>query len=115
MNEEEKQQLINEIVERLLLMIPDVIGNLITNHVSLVRMNKEFYDKFPEFRGKKDIVASVVEMIEGQDPTVDYKDILEKSVPEIRNRIERVKDLDLVSIKKPNRDLSNLFSDHGEL
>jgi len=115
MNESEKQELINEITERLYLSLPDIIGNLITNHITKLRINKEFYSKHPEFRDKKPIVASVVEMIEGQDPTVDYEDILQKAVPEINRRLRMTKSLDFKPISEPDRDLKNLTFDNGVL
>ena len=104
-----KQEVVDEVVEKVLLMLPEIIGNLITNHMSMLKINKDFYLKHPEFRGKKDIVTSVIEMIEGQDPTVDYEDILNDAVPEIKKRINQVKGLDFKSLPEPNR------SFHGEL
>ena len=86
--EEEKQEIIEAAVEKALLMIPEVVGNMMTNHVAMAKINSSFYAKHPEFKDKKDIVVSVIEMLEGQDPTVDYKDILKKAVPEIRKRID---------------------------
>lgn len=113
---EEKQEIINELTEKLLLMLPDVIGNLISNHMALLSMNKEFYLKHPELRDNKDIVASVVEMIEGRDPTVDYKDILQQAMPEIQKRIKQVSGLDFNTPKKPDRHLKDMvFEDHGEI
>ena len=57
--EEEKEEIINKAVERALLMLPDTVGNLIANHVALSKLNSKFYADHPEFRDKKDIVASV--------------------------------------------------------
>lgn len=108
--EREKQ----EIIEQVLLRIPEVVGNLIMNQVNLLKMNREFYSKHKEFAKHKDTVASVVEMIEGQSPHLDYKDILTQAVPEIKKRLNLVKDLDM-NISKPNRDLSKLNLDHGDL
>jgi predicted nucleic-acid-binding protein len=110
-----KQEIIDEVIEKLLLMLPDIMGNLITNHISMLEMNKDFYLKHPELRNKKDIVASVIEMIEGQDPTVDYKDILRNALPEIEKRIKQVKDTDFNPVSKPNRLLKDLTFDNGEL
>lgn len=115
MLENEKQDIINEVVEKILLMLPEIIGNLITNHISMLKMNRDFYLKHPELRDKKDIVASVIEMIEGNDPTADYKDILHDAVPEIKRRLGQIKDLDFNSVPKPNRSLKDLTFDNGEL
>ena len=115
MTENEKQEIINGVTEKLLLMLPDIMGNLITNHISTLKMNRDFYLKHPELRDKKDIVASVIEMIEGQDPTVGYEDILRNAVPEIKRRLGQVKDLDFNPVSKPNRSLKDLTFDNGEL
>ena len=110
------KEVVNEVVEKILLMLPDIMGNLITNHMSMLKMNKEFYLAHPELRNNKDVVASVIEMIEGQDPTVDYEDILQKAIPEIKRRLGQVKDLNFEPVSKPNRSLKDLtFTNNGEL
>lgn len=112
---EEKQEIINEVTEKLLLTLPEVIGNLIINHVALLDMNKKFYLDHPDLCDKKDIVASVVEMIEGRDPTADYKDILHQALPEIRERIKQIRNLNLDTPTKPNRRLKDVnFDSNGE-
>ena len=108
--EAEKQEIINAAIEKLLLMLPEVIGNLITNHAALAKINKEFYDKHSEFRKHKDVVASVVERIESLNTMDDYKSILEKSVPEIKKAIADTKNLNMTDVAKPD-----LNFDHGEL
>ena len=115
LTEEEKQEIINRSIEGLFLMLPEVMGSLITNHMSKLKLNKDFYLSHPEFRDKKDIVASVIEMVEGHDPTVDYKDILHKAVPEIKRRLGQVKDLNFEPIPKLNRSFNDVNFDNGEL
>ena len=111
-----KEEIVNEVVERILLMLPDIMGNLITNHISTLNMNKEFYLAHPELRNSKDVVASVIEMIEGQDPTIGYEDILQKALPEIKKRLGQIKDLNFEPVSKPNRNLKDLsFTNNGEL
>jgi len=108
--EEERQSIINEAVERTLLSIPEVIGNLMASHAALAKINKKFYDDYPEFKNSKDVVASVVEVVEGKNPIDNYDKILRDAVPEIRRRIATTKSLDMTNVPRPNRDLS-----HGEL
>lgn len=116
MTEEEKEQLINEIVERILLMIPEVVGNLITDHSYHLRINKKFYKDHPEFRDKKDIVASVVEMVEGKHTLADYETILKEAIPEIQERIRTVTKLSLDTPISAHRNLDSInFKDNGEL
>lgn len=117
--EEERQEIINAAVEKSMLALPEVVGNLILDKISTMKINRNFYSKFPEFRDKKDIVASVIEMVEGENPNVDYEELLKKAVPEIRSRIGTLKSLDIKTTPRPSRDLSKLNldsgSDHGEL
>jgi len=121
--DEERNEIINAAVEKTLLMIPEVIGNLLSSHAALHKINTKFYTDFPEFKDKKDVVASVVEMIEGKNPLAKYEDILRESVPKIRERINTISQLNMDSIfSKPNRDFSNLEigetnkpNPHGEI
>jgi predicted RNA-binding protein with EMAP domain len=92
------QEIIDAAVEKAMLVLPEVVGNLITQHVALSKINKEFYSDHPEFKDKKDIVASVIEMVEGENPLMDYKELLAKSVPKIRERLRTVENLDTKAI-----------------
>lgn len=113
--EDEKKEIIDLAVEKTLLMIPEVVGNLITNHMAMSKINSEFYAKHPEFKNKKDIVVSVIEMMEGKDPTLGHQEILEKAIPEIKNRIEMTKNLNISNVSSDvNRDFGS-FTPHGEL
>jgi hypothetical protein len=105
--DEERNEIINAAVERTLLAIPEVVGNLMANHAALHKINSAFYKKYPEFSGRKDIVQSVVEMIEGKNPTMEYEKMLELAVPEIRKRLIIVKDVDVKgSPKEMKKDFS---------
>ena len=104
---EEKEEIINAAVERTLLSIPEVIGNLMANHAALHKINLKFYQEHPEFRGKKDVVQSIVEMVEGKNPLLSYEEILTKAVPEIKQRLLIMGDLNMTEIK---RDIPRDFS-----
>lgn len=113
MDEKERQEIIdeavNKAVEKTLLLIPEVIGNLMSSHASLHKINQKFYSDYPEFKDKKNIVANIVEMVEGKNPLDDYKTILEKAVPEIRQRILTLKNIDMENVNpKPDRNLKGL-------
>ena len=90
MDEQEKEQLIDEIVERFYLKLPEVVGNLINNYSQQVKLNREFYAKYTEFKGSNQIVSAIIEQIESEDPTRDYEDILKDAVPRIREAIKTV-------------------------
>ena len=92
--EEEKNEIIDKAVEKSMLILPEVVGNLITQHMALSKMNSEFYANHHEFKDKKDVVASVIEMLDGENPLMDYKDLLTKAIPKIRERIRITDKLD---------------------
>lgn len=98
--QEEKEEIIAAAVERTLLAIPDVIGNLMANHAMLHKLNSQFYKDHPEFAKRKDIVQAVVEAVEGKNPLMKYEDILQKSVPEIERRLLISKDVNVDSVVK---------------
>lgn len=107
--EAEKEEIILKAVERAYLGIPELIGNMMANHVALNKINTQFYKDHPEFRDHKDAVMSVVEMTEGKNPLLDYKDILKKAVPEIKQRIKTLKKLDMDTISvNPNRQFEQI-------
>jgi len=106
----EKQQIIDEAVERAILLIPEVVGNLMSNHVALAKINREFYSKYPEFKNKKDIVASVIEAAEMKNPNADYEDLLEQSVGKIRKHIKLSNQLSIDEVTTPpSQDLNGLL------
>jgi len=104
MNDVERESIINETIERMLLRLPEVVGNLITNHVQNNKINKEFYTKYPEFKAHRDVVMAVIEKIDGANPLTDYKDILDKAVPIIKSQIKTQKSLNI----KPSEKLPDL-------
>ena len=100
--ESEIEIIIDRAVEKTLLMVPEVIGNLITHHVSLNKLNKEFYEKNPDLREHKVMVASVIEHTEGQNPPMDYGKLIKKALPEIRKRLEVTQGLDMQKVTPPD-------------
>lgn len=107
---EREQYLIDKAVEKALLSLPEVVGNLMTQHSTHVKMNADFYKAHPEFSDHKDIVSSVVEMIDGQNPLLDYKEKLDKAIPEIRKRIKTFAQLDKSSVtNNPKRDFNGVL------
>lgn len=109
LNEDEKQEIINLVVEKTLLLLPEVIGNLMTNHMALHKINAKFYADYPEFVGKKNVVQAVVEKIDGENPLESYENILAKAVPEIRARLNIVQNLSLSVSDKLPRDMNGVI------
>jgi hypothetical protein len=107
MTPEERESIINEAVERTILMIPEVVGNLMMNHAAKIRANKKFYEKHPEFKEFKEVVASVIEQVEDSDLSKNFEDILTNAIPKIRKRIDQVKLLDTKKVEKPDLNFDN--------
>ena len=85
MNEE---QLIQTIVERMLKILPEVVGNLMATHALNSKLTQEFYKTNPDFKGHEDVIREVVSKIELATPLASYEDILKKALPEIRSQIK---------------------------
>lgn len=117
LTQEEKEEIIAAAVERTLLAIPEVVGNLMANHAMLHKLNSEFYKAHPEFAARKDIVQAVVEYVEGKNPLTKYEDILQIAVPEIERRLLIAKDVNVDSVSKAiPRDFSKIeISQNGVL
>lgn len=115
--EEEKKEIIEAAVEKALLMLPEVVGNLMANHVALAEMNTEFYKNNPELRKHKELVATTVEAIEAEHPYLDYKEILNKAVPEVKKKIKMIDKLDTETVPKSKEGLKDrkFNSDLGEI
>lgn len=109
--EEEKNEIVALAVERAILAMPEVVGNLMANHAALHKMNSEFYKAHPEFAGRKDIVQSVVEMIEGKNPLAKYEEILQMSIPEIQRRLVIAQDINVTEVAREiPRDFTSIKS-----
>ena len=112
MNEVQKYDLTNEqidnivaiVMEKLLNAMPKVVGNLMQQQATANKIRKDFYAKHPELEKHKEVVAQVVSKIEGENLTTPLNIIMERALPIIQERV-RVKDsVDLSSVK--NVDLS---------
>ena len=102
---EERQSIIDEAVDKAvecaLLVLPETVGNLITDHVAMSKINSQFYKDHPEFKDHKQAVASVIEAVEGKNPLLNHEDLLNKAVPEIRERIKTAGSLNMETVS-PN-------------
>lgn len=107
--EEEKQNIVDLAAEKALLLLPETVGALMAQQASLHKLNREFYAEHPEFQNHKDAVMSVIEQVEGKDPMKKYEDILKEAVPEIRKRINTMKNLDMNNVStNPDRKFKRL-------
>lgn len=101
MTPEERESIILEAVERTILMIPEVIGNVIKEKVSMNKLTKTLYDNNKNFLNHKEIVASTIEQKETENPGKPYDEIVKLAVPEINRRIGIEKSVDNTTANKP--------------
>jgi Mg2+/Co2+ transporter CorC len=105
--DEEKQEIIDKAVEKALLLIPETVGNMMAHAATMGKLNRDFLAKHPEFKDHKNAVTSVIEKVEGKNPLMKYEDILEKSVPEIKQRISTMQDIDTSFVAtRPNLNIN---------
>ena len=95
---EDREKLIQEIIERMLRILPEVVGNLMTAHATNAKLSEEFYKSYPEFKSHKDIVKESVAKIDLENPTMGYEEILKMAIPSIR---EGIKARGSVSMQRP--------------
>lgn len=103
MDYNERELLKNEIIEQIFLKLPDIIGNLMSTQSSLNKLNKKLYSDNPEFRNNKDLVANIIEDVEGKNPGKNYEDIIKSAIPIIKERMEIVNKLNVTDIKDPGK------------
>lgn len=84
---EEEERLVLKVVERVLTIMPEVIGNLIANHSSNAKIKEDFYNKYPEFKSHPEIVREVIAKIEGDNIGKPYDEILSLAIPAIKECI----------------------------
>lgn len=105
LSQEERESIINEAVQRTLLSLPEVIGNLLRNHATMMKLNKKFYDENPELKDHKDLVAAVMEQVDGTTPSLSHEELQKKALPEIKARLRDLKKLNTTTVKSTTPDL----------
>jgi len=100
LTEEQIDNIVAIVMERILNAMPKVIGNLMQQQATANKIKKDYYEKYPEFEKHKEIVAAVVQKFEGENLTTTLDIIMERATPVIKERIRVKESLDLSTIKK---------------
>ena len=85
---EEKEQIIQEALERILRALPETIGNLMKAQSMYKQLTEGFYKENPELKDHSDVVREVVAKVEGENPMADYSDILKNALPKIKDQLK---------------------------
>jgi len=88
MEQAQIQKIVVDVTEKVLLRMPEVIGNLLKEHAAVHKMKQAFFKAHPEFVGNELLIAKVVQKIEQGNIDKDYKDILDMAVPVIQRSIQ---------------------------
>lgn len=95
LEQKEFDEIVFKVIETVLLRMPEVIGKLMQEQAMINKLNRKFYDKNPEFKDKMHLMASVIEKIESENTTLDYEEILDKAVPELKKRLKILDSCDI--------------------
>ena len=90
---EEKEQIIQEALERILKVLPETIGNLMKAQSMYKQLTENFYKENPELKGHSDIVREVVAKVEGSNPMADYSTSLLGTIKECTGRMQKIRNL----------------------
>lgn len=101
MTGEEREALIQDIIERLFKVLPSVIGNLMTTQALNSKLIADFYGANKDLEQHKDIVREVMFKIEGQNPLASYEEVIQKAIPIIREQVKVKSKLSMVAPQVP--------------
>lgn len=110
----QEDKIVQKVIEQILNKMPEVIGNLMSQHATMNKIQKDFFKNNTHFKEHKEIVAQVVKETEGGDITLGYHEIMDKAIPEINRRIGLKEKLDVKVPEKKDLNLK-VISDHGEI
>jgi hypothetical protein len=103
--EEEKEEIIQmateRATERALLALPLAVTRLINQKIALEKIKEQFYKENPNFKDFPNIVISEIEKADSDNPGKTYEEILKVSTPEIKRKIESIRKMDTITLKKP--------------
>lgn len=105
LSEKDLEEIVFNVTEKVLLRIPEVIGNLMMNHAEMNKLTKDFHAKNPEFMSDPLTVSSVTGQLERENAGMSYEKILELAAPLIKKRMNIVKTTDFNSPKKTELNL----------
>lgn len=85
---DDREVLVQEVIERMLKILPEVVGNLMATHALNSKLTQEFYKSNPDLKGHEDVIREVVSKVEMASPLASYDSILKDALPEIRQQIK---------------------------
>lgn len=92
---EEREEIVQEALERILKALPETIGNLMKAQSMYKQLTEAFYKDNPELKGHSEIVKEVVAKVESANPMADYDNILKEALPKIKDQLKMKKTLSM--------------------
>ena len=85
---EDRESLVQEVIGRMLKILPEVVGNLMATHALNSKLTQEFYKSNSDLKGHEDVIREVVSKVEMSTPLASYDNILKEALPEIRRQVK---------------------------
>ena len=108
---EERAELMSEITEHILLVLPAVISHLIQNVITLKELSTKFYETHKDLIQHKQLVGTMIEQLEFKYPGKNMEEILKLAAIEVRNVLQQQKSLNDIprsSVEQLERTLGRL-------
>jgi hypothetical protein len=96
---EDRELLVQEVIERILKILPEVVGNLMATHALNSKLTQEFYKSNSDLKGHEDVIREVVSKVEMSTPLASYDNILKEALPEIRRQVKLKEGLSMDTTK----------------
>jgi len=100
LSNEQMDQLVFDITEKILLRMPEVLGNLIKEHASMKKLTDSYLDENPNFKGHSLIIQKVLEKLEETNSGLAYEKLLVLATPKIKQQIALSSGCDTENVKK---------------
>jgi len=78
-------------VEEALRILPNVMKSLTIQAAGMYELKNKFYTDHPELVPHRQLVATIVEQTEANNPGLSYEDIIKKALPSIEAKVKTKK------------------------
>ena len=111
---EEHEAIVADAIEGMLKKLPEIVSNIMVSNAAYAELSVKFFDDNPDFVNHKEIVRSVVQMTESDNPTKNYDEIFKLAIPEIKRQIAIKGKVSMEPVVKESLDLSCDFPTTGD-
>ena len=104
------EELLNEIlsrvynaaIEKAITKLPEVISRMVASKTATQAMTNDFFKRNKDFENHKEIVASVIQEIDSQNPGMNYDEILKDAESIIIEKIIATYKKETLQLDKPS-------------